>query len=84
MTPATDARNVAVMKNARCSPGILVPLAFGAAISLGLGRLTDLGVRLLGSGPISTAALAGNVAGLAACVLSVWFGARRISRSRAC
>ena len=67
-----------------CATDRWVPLAFTAAISLGLGHLTDLGVQLLGSGPTSTAALTGNVAGMAACILSVWFGARRISRAPAC
>ncbi len=67
------------MSNERCTPNILVPLAFSAAISLMLGHLVYLGVGLLGSGSVSTLSLIGSLAGVAACALSIWVGFRRIS-----
>jgi hypothetical protein len=69
------------MKNGRCAT-ILVPALFSAAISLAIAHLVDAGVQVLGSGPVSTPALIGNLAGLAACALSIWVGARHVYRAR--
>ena len=81
MTPCRGTRSVAAMKNPRFSDRLLIPLALTAVISLAVGHLTDLGVQMLGSGPTSTPALIGDLAGLSACALCVWVGMRRVPRS---
>jgi hypothetical protein len=84
MTGAAPARTFLGMKNPRFSHRLLVPLLFSAAISLALAHLVDLGIQTLGSGSVSTLAVIGNLAGLAACVLSIAYGLRRVSRLPAC
>jgi hypothetical protein len=64
------------MTNHCSSRHALVALAFGAVISLTVGHLIDLGVQTLGSGPASTAAVVGDLAGVAACLVSVALGLR--------
>ena len=72
------------MKNGRLTSSGLVILALTAVVSLAAGHLTDLGEQLLGSGPVSTLALVGDVLGLVACGISAWYGWRYISRSKGC
>jgi hypothetical protein len=84
MTLGTGARTVIVMKNGRISPNTLIIVALTAVVSLAAGHLVDLGTQVLGSGPASTPALIGDIAGLAACAISARFGWRHIGRSRAC
>jgi hypothetical protein len=72
------------MKNGRFTSSGLVVVALTAVVSLATGHLTDLGAQLLGSGPASTPALLGDVAGLIACGISAWYGRRYISRSQGC
>ncbi|HEX4306485.1 MAG TPA: hypothetical protein VHZ54_10635 [Solirubrobacterales bacterium] len=62
----------------------IVPLAFTAAISLALGHAVDLGEQTLGSGPVSTAAVIGDLAGLLCCVASVVLGLRLLRRAGGC
>jgi TRAP-type C4-dicarboxylate transport system permease small subunit len=82
MTGSLGGRSVFIMKNGRfTSPGLVI-LALTAVVSLAAGHLTDLGEQLLGSGPVSTFALVGDVLGLIACGISAWFGWRYIARSR--
>jgi hypothetical protein len=68
------------MTNVRRSHRLLVPLLFSTAVSLALAHLVDLSIQVLGSAPISTLAVIGNLAGLSACILSIAIGVRRISR----
>jgi hypothetical protein len=72
------------MRNGRLTPNGLIIIALTAVFSLAAGHLTDVGAQILGSGPASTAALVGDVAGLIACAASARFGLRHLSRSRAC
>jgi hypothetical protein len=67
------------MTHERCTPNILVPLAFSAAIALMLGHLVYLGVGLFGGGSVTTLSLIGSLAGVAGCALSIWVGFRRIA-----
>jgi hypothetical protein len=82
MTAPAGGRSFLAMTNGRCTPDILVPLAFSAAISLLLGHLAFLGIAALGSGSASTLSLIGSIAGAIGCALSIWVGSRRISRGR--
>jgi hypothetical protein len=84
MTPAGAGRSVLVMKNGRFTPNTLIVIALTAVVSLTAAHLVGLGEQILGSGPTSTFALVGNIAGLVACAGSAWFGVRRLSYSRAC
>ena len=84
MTFALHGPSVVVMKNARFTSSGLVILALTAAISLAVGHLTGLGEQPLGSGPVSTPALIGNVVGLITCGISALFGWRYIARSQSC
>jgi hypothetical protein len=84
MTPHRARHSVIDMKNGRITPDGLLILALTAVFSLAVGQLTDLGTQVLGSGPASTPALAGDVAGLIACAVSAHFGLRRVLRRRAC
>ncbi|HEX4731501.1 MAG TPA: hypothetical protein VH299_09525 [Solirubrobacterales bacterium] len=72
------------MKNGRFISRGLIVIALTAVVSLAAGHLVGLGDQILGSGPTSTFALVGNIAGLIACAASGWFGARQLWRSRAC
>jgi hypothetical protein len=84
MTDEVGGRSFFAMKNARLSTRILVPLLFSAAISLAIAHLLDLGYEVLGSEPVSTLAVIGNLAGLVACAASVAVGLRRVSRLSGC
>jgi hypothetical protein len=84
MTHAFGARSVLSMKNARLTSSGFVILALTAVVSLAAGHLTDLGEQLLGSGPVSTPALIGDVLGLIACCISAAYGWRYISRPKGC
>jgi hypothetical protein len=64
------------MTNHCTSNRILIAIAFSAVVSLTIGNLIDLGVQTLGSGPTSTAAVVGDLAGLVACLASVVLGRR--------
>ena len=72
------------MKNARLISSGLVILALTGVVSLATGHLVDLGEQLLGSGPVSTLALVGDVVGLITCAISAWFGWRYIARTQSC
>jgi hypothetical protein len=84
MTRSLGGRSVFVMKNARLTSTGLVILALTGVVSLAAGHLTDLGEQLLGSGPVSTLALVGDVLGLITCAISAWYGWRYIARSKGC
>jgi hypothetical protein len=84
MTCLSGGRSVLAMKNARFTSTGLVILALTGVVSLAAGHLTDLGEQLLGSGPISTPALIGDVVGLITCGISAWYGWRYIARSQGC
>jgi hypothetical protein len=84
MTSSLGDRGVIAMKNGRFTSSGLIVVALTAVVSLAAGHLVGLGVQILGSGPTSTFALVGNIAGLIACAASGWFGLRQLSRSRAC
>jgi hypothetical protein len=84
MTLAGAGRSVIVMKNGRFTPTILIGIALTAVVSLTAAHLVGLGEQILGSGPTSTLALVGNIAGLIACAASAWFGVRGLSRIQAC
>jgi hypothetical protein len=84
MTHAFGGRTVLSMKNARLTSSGLIILALTAVVSLAAGHLTDLGEQLLGSGPVSTPALIGDVAGLVACGISAAYGWRYTRRSQGC
>jgi hypothetical protein len=62
----------------------LIVLAFTAVISLASAHLVDLGSQILGSGPASTPALIGDIAGLICCAISAAYGLRRVRGARAC
>jgi hypothetical protein len=49
-----------------------------AVVSLFAAHLVDPGTMTFGSGRASTWAVIGNLAGLAACAASAWFGVRRV------
>jgi hypothetical protein len=70
-----------MMKRLYISRNLTVVL-LTAVVSLAAAHLVDLGTMTFGSGPVSTWAVIGNLAGLAACAASAWFGARRLSLSR--
>jgi hypothetical protein len=65
-----------------CISRNLTVVLLTAVVSLTAAHLVDLGTMTFGSGPVSTWAVIGNLAGLAACAASAWFGARRLSLSR--
>jgi hypothetical protein len=48
--------------------------------SLTVAHLIDLGNLTFGSGPVSTWAVVGDLAGLVGCAASAWFGVRRLQR----
>jgi hypothetical protein len=79
MTGAGGGRSFVAMTNQRCTPSILVPLAFSAAISLLLGHLAYLAIGAFGGGSITTLSLVGSLAGVVACAMSLAYGFRRIS-----
>jgi hypothetical protein len=80
MTPDAAAPSVIVMRNRRITPNVLIGIALTAVFSLAAGHLVDLGSQVLGSGPSSTPALVGDIAGLLACGASAWFGLRHLCR----
>jgi hypothetical protein len=84
MTSRIGARSVVVMRNGHLTPNGLIILALTAVFSLAAGHATDLGAQILGSGPASTPALAGDVVGLIACAISARFGWRHLGRSHGC
>ena len=84
MTLRAGAPSLIVMRNGRFTPDGLIIIALTAVVSLAVGRLTDLGTQILGSGSPSTLALLGDVAGLIACATSARYGLRHLSRSRTC
>jgi hypothetical protein len=84
MTPRLGGRIVVAMRNRRLTPTGLIVIALTAVFSLAAGHATDLGAQLLSSGPPSTPALAGDVAGLIACAVSAGYGLRHLDRSRRC
>ena len=84
MTRCPAAPNVIVMRNGRLTPNGLIVIALTVVFSLTAGHLVDLGAQILGSGPTSTLALVGDIAGLIACAVSARFGLRHLSRSQAC
>jgi hypothetical protein len=61
-----------------CISRNLTVVLLTAVVSLTVAHLVGLGTMTLGSAPVSTWALVGNLAGLAACGASGWFGARRV------
>jgi hypothetical protein len=61
-----------------CISRNLTVVLLTAVVSLTAAHLVDLGTMTFGSGPVSTWAVIGNLAGLAACAASAWFGARRV------
>ena len=61
-----------------CISRNLTVVLLTAVVSLTAAHLVDLGTMTFGSGPVSTWAVIGNLAGLAACTASAWFGARRV------
>jgi hypothetical protein len=83
MTPGPGARNVAGMTN-RCLShrALFIAVAFSAVVSLTVAHLIDLGTQTLGSGHPSTVAIAGDLAGLLGCGVSVAFGVRLARRAR--
>jgi hypothetical protein len=66
------------------TPHNLVVLALTAVFSLAAAHLVDLGSQVLGSGPASTPALIGDIAGLICCAVSAAYGLRRVRGPRAC
>jgi hypothetical protein len=72
------------MRNGRLTSNRLIVIALTAVFSLAAGHLVDLGTQILGSCPTSTLALAGDVVGLIACVISARFGLRHLFRSQTC
>jgi hypothetical protein len=83
MTAHPHAHNVVGMTN-HCSPNpALIAVALSAVISMTIGQLVDLAVQTLGSGPTSTLAVVGNLAGAVACIASVALGLRFYRRGRA-
>ena len=61
-----------------CISRNLTVVLLTAVVSLTAAHLVDLGTMTFGSGPVSTWAVIGNLAGLVACAASAWFGARRV------
>jgi hypothetical protein len=68
--------NVIAMTNQCTRNRFLIALAFSAVISLTIGHLVDLAAQTLSSGPTSTAAVIGDLAGILACLASVLLGLR--------
>jgi hypothetical protein len=66
------------MTNRLCISRNLTVVLLTAVISLTFAHLVDLGTMTIGSGSVSTWALIGHLAGLAACAASGWFGVRRV------
>jgi hypothetical protein len=84
MTPGAARPSVIVMRNRRLTTDALIGIALTAVFSLAAGHLVDLGSQVLGSGPASTPALVGDIAGLVACAASAWFGVRHLCRPHDC
>ena len=84
MTACTAARSVIVMRNGRLTTNALIGIALTAVFSLTAGLLVDFGSQVTGSGPTSTPALIGDIAGLLACGASAWFGVRRLCSPHEC
>jgi hypothetical protein len=80
MTVDPGARTVVGMTNHCALNRILIAVACSAVVSLSIGHLIDLGVQTLGSGPISTGAVIGDIAGLVGCLASVILGRRLYRR----
>jgi hypothetical protein len=59
---------------------LILAVAFSAVASLMIGHLIDLGLETLGSGPASTGAVIGDLAGVVGCVVSVILGHRFYQR----
>jgi hypothetical protein len=66
------------------TPHTLIVLALTAVFSLAFAQAVDFGSQLLGSGPASTSALLGDMAGLLGCALSAYFGLRLLRRAQVC
>jgi hypothetical protein len=73
-----------VMRNGRLTTNALIGIALTAVFSLTAGHLVDLGSQVLGTGPASTPAVVGDIAGLLACGASAWFGLRRLCPPHDC
>jgi hypothetical protein len=84
MTHRRGAHILIAMRNGRLTSNGLIVIALTAVFSLTAGHLIDLGTQILGSGPASTLALVGDVAGLIACAISARFGLRHLFRSQTC
>jgi hypothetical protein len=84
MTNGLAAPSVTFMRNGRLTTNVLIGIALTAVFSLTAGHLVDLGSQVTGSGPTSTPALVGDIAGLLACGASAWFGVRRLCRPHEC
>jgi hypothetical protein len=84
MTAPAAGRSLVVMKNRRITTNGLIILALTAVFSLAAAHLVDLGTQLLGSGPTSTFALVGDIAGLLACAVSAGFGLRHLRHAQTC
>jgi hypothetical protein len=84
MTPRPAAPSVIDMRNGRLTTNALIGIALTAVFSLAAGHLVDLGSQVLGSGPASTPALVGDIAGLLACGASAWLGLRRLCSPHRC
>jgi hypothetical protein len=83
MTPAPAAPNVAGMNKKGPITHLLIIVACTGVVSLVIAHGIDLGTQVLGSGPASTGAIVGDVAGLLGCAISVLLGWRFASR-RSC
>jgi hypothetical protein len=78
MTVGERGRTVLGMTKRICISDSLVVVLLTAVVSLASAQLVALGTEALGSGPVSTFAVVGNVAGLVACAGSAWLGFRRL------
>lgn len=84
MTGWDPRRTVADMAKRLCISKNLTVVLLTAVVSLTVAHLVDLGTLTFGSGPVSTWAVVGDLAGLAACAASAWFGVRRVFFSPPC
>lgn len=82
MTVPSARRSLVVMRDRLRTSRNLIIVALTAVVSLAAAHATDLAAQLLGSGPASGWAIAGNLAGLAACAGSAWLGVRGLRRLR--
>ena len=69
------------MKTPRLTSNVLVAIALSAVFSLAIAHGIDLARLAFGSGPTSSWAIAGSVAGLITCAISAVYGLRHMHRS---